>query len=100
MRAKIWKLEEGKWQDLGITLFRIKKNEETSKVRVLARNAVNGNVVLNFLLYSGFKVTGDKSVLSFVGMIDAKPCSLRCKVKTIDAANALRDALMSNTNSA
>ncbi|WFC94591.1 hypothetical protein MBRA1_001224 [Malassezia brasiliensis] len=97
VRAKIWKLEDGKWKDLGVTVFRIKKNKETGKCRVLARNAVNGNVVLNFLLYTGMKVTCEKSVLSFVGMIDAKPSSLRCKVKTNEAAVSLKDALISHS---
>ncbi|KAI3626886.1 hypothetical protein CBS14141_000887 [Malassezia furfur] len=97
VRAKIWKLEGGKWQDLGVTVFRIKKNQETGKCRVLARNAVNGNVVLNFLLYTGMKVTCEKSVVSFVGMIDAKPSSLRCKVKTNEAAESLKDALISHS---
>ena len=64
---------------------------------MLARNAVNGNVVLNFLLYTGLKVSCEKSVLSFVGMMDAKPCSLRCKVKTAEAAESLKDALISHS---
>ena len=97
VRAKIWKLEGGQWQDLGVTVFRIKKSTDTGKCRVLARNAVNGNVVLNFLLYTGLKVSCEKSVLSFVGMMDAKPCSLRCKVKTAEAAESLKDALISHS---
>ncbi|PKI82812.1 hypothetical protein MVES1_003760 [Malassezia vespertilionis] len=97
-RTKIWKLDGGSWQDLGVTIFRIKKNKDTGKSRVLARNAVNGNVVLNFLLYSGLKVTVDKTVLSFVGLMDAKPSSLRCKVKTAHGAVSLKDALMNHTN--
>ncbi|WFD00031.1 hypothetical protein MYAM1_002777 [Malassezia yamatoensis] len=96
VRAKIWKLDEGKWQDLGITVFRLKHNPSSNKTRVLARNAVNGNVVLNFHLYSGMKVTCEKTIVSFVGMIDAKPCSLRCKVKTNQAADALTQAINSH----
>ena len=43
------------------------------------------------------KVTCEKSVVSFVGMIDAKPSSLRCKVKTNEAAESLKDALISHS---
>ncbi|WFD44468.1 hypothetical protein MPSI1_003136 [Malassezia psittaci] len=96
VRAKIWKLDQGKWQDLGITVFRLKYNPSFSKTRVLARNAVNGNVVLNFNLYAGMKITCEKTIVSFVGMIDAKPCSLRCKVKTNQAADALTQAFNSH----
>ncbi|WFD29005.1 hypothetical protein MSPP1_000009 [Malassezia sp. CBS 17886] len=93
VRAKIWKMDDGKWQDLGISIFRLKKDTRTDKTRVLARNAVNGNVVLNFLLYAGMKVTRDKSALCFTGFVDANPCTLRCKVKTDSAAEALQEAL-------
>ncbi|KAL4398752.1 intracellular transporter [Malassezia pachydermatis] len=97
-RAKIWRLDSGQWQDMGVSIFRIKRAKSTGKCRVLARNAVNGNVVLNFALYEGMKVTLDKNVLTFLGFMDAKPCNLRCKVKTNEAAENLRDALVAHAN--
>ena len=98
VRAKIWRLDGGQWQDMGVCILRIKTSKETSKSRVLARNAVNGNVVLNFALYEGLRVTCEKSVLLFLGFVDAKPCNLRCKVKTNEAAESLKEALMSHAN--
>ena len=98
VRAKIWRLDGGQWQDMGVCILRIKTSKETSKSRVLARNAVNGNVVLNFALYEGLRVTCEKSVLLFLGFVDAKPCNLRCKVKTNEAAESLKEALMSHVN--
>ena len=98
VRAKIWRLDGGQWQDMGVCILRIKTSKETSKSRVLARNAVNGNVVLNFALYQGLRVTCEKSVLLFLGFVDAKPCNLRCKVKTNEAAESLKEALMSHAN--
>lgn len=83
---------------MGVCILRIKTSKETSKSRVLARNAVNGNVVLNFALYEGLRVTCEKSVLLFLGFVDAKPCNLRCKVKTNEAAESLKEALMSHAN--
>lgn len=83
---------------MGVSIFRIKRAKSTGKCRVLARNAVNGNVVLNFALYEGMKVTLDKNVLTFLGFMDAKPCNLRCKVKTNEAAENLRDALVAHAN--
>ena len=98
VRSKIWRLDGGQWQDMGVCILRIKTSKETSKSRVLARNAVNGNVVLNFALYEGLRVTCEKSVLLFLGFVDAKPCNLRCKVKTNEAAESLKEALMSHVN--
>ena len=92
-RVKIWRLVQGKWADQGVTVFRIKKNKETAKCRILARNAVNGNVVLNFNLYASMNVSRDKGVLTFLGFDEAKPVNLRCKLKTEDAAEALKAAL-------
>ncbi|WFD36353.1 hypothetical protein MCUN1_003232 [Malassezia cuniculi] len=98
-RVKIWKLAEGKWQDLGVTIFKIKKHKESRKCRVLARNAVNGNVVLNFNLYASLAVSQDKGVLTFLGFENAKPLNLRCKLKTAETAQALKAALEANTPS-
>lgn len=92
-RTKLWKLAEGKWQDLGVCNLKLKKRQDSNKVRVLARNAVNGSVALNFFLYKALKVTQDKNVLTFLGFEDAKPCNLRCKVKTNDGAQELKEAL-------
>ncbi|WFD20241.1 hypothetical protein MCAP1_002485 [Malassezia caprae] len=94
VRAKIWRLDAGAWQDMGVSILRIKTAKDTRKSRVLARNAVNGHVVLNFVLYQGLQVMCDKNVLTFLGFVDAKPCHLRCKVKTPDAATSLKEALM------
>ncbi|CCV00213.1 unnamed protein product [Malassezia sympodialis ATCC 42132] len=94
VRAKIWRLDAGAWQDMGVSILRIKTAKGTHKSRVLARNAVNGHVVLNFVLYQGLQVMCDKNVLTFLGFVDAKPCHLRCKVKTPDAATSLKEALM------
>ncbi|WFD24223.1 hypothetical protein MEQU1_002920 [Malassezia equina] len=94
VRAKIWRLDAGAWQDMGVSILRIKTAKDTHKSRVLARNAVNGHVVLNFVLYQGLQVMCDKNVLTFLGFVDAKPCHLRCKVKTQDAAASLKEALM------
>ena len=99
VRAKIWRLDTGKWQDMGISIMRVKTSRTTQKSRVLARNAVNGNVVLNFSLYEGLKVTREKNVLMFLGFIEAKPCNLRCKVKTEEAAETLKKALVSHATS-
>jgi len=99
VRAKIWRLDTGKWQDMGISIMRVKTSRTTRKSRVLARNAVNGNVVLNFSLYEGLKVTREKNVLMFLGFIEAKPCNLRCKVKTEEAAETLKKALVSHATS-
>jgi len=94
VRAKIWRLDAGAWQDMGVSILRIKTAKDTCKSRVLARNAVNGHVVLNFVLYQGLQVMCDKNVLTFLGFVNAKPCHLRCKVKTPDAATSLKQALM------
>lgn len=94
VRAKIWRLDAGAWQDMGVSILRIKTAKDTHKSRVLARNAVNGHVVLNFVLYQGLQVMCDKNVLTFLGFVDAKPRHLRCKVKTQDAAASLKEALM------
>ncbi|WFD28120.1 hypothetical protein MNAN1_003126 [Malassezia nana] len=94
VRAKIWRLDAGAWQDLGVSIVRIKTARDTHKSRLLARNAVNGHVVLNFVLYEGLHVVCDKNVLTFLGFMDAKPCHLRCKVKTPEAAARLKEALL------
>lgn len=94
VRAKIWRLDAGAWKDLGVSIVRIKTARDTHKSRLLARNAVNGHVVLNFVLYEGLHVVCDKNVLTFLGFMDAKPCHLRCKVKTPDAAARLKEALL------
>lgn len=99
VRAKIWRLDAGKWQDMGVCIVRIKTSKHSGKSRVLARNAVNGNVVLNFALYEGMRVTCEKSVLMFLGFVDAKPCNLRCKVKTNEAAESFKEALLSHATS-
>ena len=82
-----------------MTIFKIKKNKETQKCRVLARNAVNGNPVLNFNLYASLNVSRDKGILTFLGFDEAKPLNLRCKLKTQDGAEALKTALESNAPS-
>ena len=38
-------------------------------------------------------MTQEKNVLTFLGFEDAKPCNLRCKVKTNDGAQELKEAL-------
>ena len=96
VRSKIWRLDAGQWQDLGISLLRIKKDKDSGKCRILARNAVNGSVVLNFALYTGIKVTCEKNVIMFLGFVDTKPCNLRCKVKTSEAAEELKNAITSH----
>ena len=59
---------------------------------------MNGKVGHNLALSEGLRATCEKSVLLFLGFVDAKPCNLRCKVKTNKAAESLKEALMSHVN--
>jgi nucleoporin NUP2 len=94
VRSKVWTLKEGKWADLGIGLFKIKKNTSDGKKRVLVRNEGNGKVMVNFRLVESFKPIKDKNVVSFLGFDgEGKPANYRCKVKTDDSANELAGAL-------
>ena len=94
VRCKMWNLKEGKWADLGIGLFKVKKNKSNGKKRVLVRNAGNGKVVVNFRLTEGFKPIKDKNIVSFLGFDgDGKPTNYRCKVKTDDGAGELTAVL-------
>jgi hypothetical protein len=46
MRAKLWKLAEKEWRDLGIGMLRIKRDEGKGKTRMLVRNEVTGKPVV------------------------------------------------------
>lgn len=46
LRAKLYVLNSGKWEDRGVGIFKVKRNTTTNKVRMLGRNASNGNPML------------------------------------------------------
>lgn len=94
VRSKVWTLKDGKWADLGIGLFKIKKNKDDAKRRILVRNEGNGKVMVNFRLMKTFKPIKDKNVVSFLGFdSEGKPANYRCRVKTNDMADDLTGAL-------
>lgn len=95
VRCKIWSLESGKWNDLGIGNMKIKKHKTSGKRRVLVRNEGNGKVTVNFRILPTFKPNIDKNVVSFLGFtaVEGKPMNYRCKIKTDDGARELKDAM-------
>jgi nucleoporin NUP2 len=94
VRCKVWNLSDGKWNDLGIGMLRIKKHKTSGKNRILVRNEGNGKVTVNFNLISSFKANVDKTIVTFVGFDQAgKPTNFRVKIKTEAGANDLKAAL-------
>lgn len=94
VRCKMWYLDQGKWNDLGIGSLKVKRNKTTNKRRVLVRNEGNGKVTVNFLLLASFKAKQEKTVVSFLGFDPTgKPTNYRCKIKTEDAAQELKSVL-------
>ncbi|GAA5822405.1 hypothetical protein JCM11251_006327 [Rhodosporidiobolus azoricus] len=85
VRAKVWRLEGGQQELLGVANVQLKEKEEDgkSKVRMLARNETNGVVLINFSLHSSFSLKCEKVFATFTGFdSSAKPVIYRLRVKT------------------
>ncbi|KAF4620606.1 hypothetical protein D9613_000482 [Agrocybe pediades] len=72
VKTKAYKLAKGedgssKWAPLGTGIVRLKKDKDSGSRRMLLRNATNGKVVINFIIYAGLKPTQSKTAVSFVG---------------------------------
>ena len=44
--AFVWAFKDGDWDERGVATVSIKEREDDGKKRILARNAVNGNVLI------------------------------------------------------
>ncbi|PAV18832.1 hypothetical protein PNOK_0567500 [Pyrrhoderma noxium] len=81
------------WAEVGIGMLRIKKHKTTGAKRLLSRNSANGRIMMNFKLYSGFKVTRTKQVLNFVGHDEGVNTTYRVRVKDEAGAVELLEAI-------
>ncbi|KAJ7187959.1 hypothetical protein C8R46DRAFT_5727 [Mycena filopes] len=85
---------DGGWFDMGIGFLRIKKHKETSARRLLLRSSHSGKILINFLLYSGLKVSQAKKSLTFVGHdVAGEPQTYSLRFRTEDAAKEFQVVL-------
>lgn len=95
VRGKLWKLKDGA-HDLGVANISIKEREEDGKkkLRLLARNEVNGAVLMNFSLYPNFAPKVEKAFITFLGFdAEGKPMQYRIRVKTKEMVEELDQKL-------
>jgi len=57
--------EKKNWVSVGLGQLKLKARVNLPKRRILMRNSSTGQVILNFNLFPGFKVTADKKTISF-----------------------------------
>ncbi|KAF8332691.1 uncharacterized protein EI90DRAFT_3154039 [Cantharellus anzutake] len=66
-RSKLLKFVDGAWKTCGVGFFKVKKNKESGKQRVLFRLEGSKKVAANFNVYPAMKVTPNKTAMSFGG---------------------------------
>jgi len=97
VKCKVYRLfktgDKNEWKDLGVGMFRLKKHKETNIRRILMRNSNTGRILINFRVYTTFKPTLAKTLISFVGYENNTLTSFRIRVKTEEQASELKHAL-------
>ncbi|KAL5523886.1 hypothetical protein ACEPAG_8059 [Sanghuangporus baumii] len=90
-RGKIYRFgkkdDKPAWIEVGVGMIRIKKKKTDASIRLLSRNTSNGKIMMNFKLYTGFKISQTKSILNFVGH-DESGSSVTYRVRVKDEAGA------------
>lgn len=96
-RARLLKWIDNKWITQGTGFFKIKKNSETEKRRVLFRSDATKKVGANFNVFAGIKVTSNKTLVTFPGLDGETMTTYGIKLATLeqarDAAAALEEAI-------
>ena len=93
VRCSVIKLEDGQWHKSGTGTIAVKEDRETGKHRLLARNEVNSNVMVNFRITPQLEVSVEKTFLIFVGFDGSKPQPYRVRTKTKEQAEELKRAI-------
>ncbi|PPR07701.1 hypothetical protein CVT26_003724 [Gymnopilus dilepis] len=96
IRSKVLRFDNNKWVSYGIGLLKVKKDKDSEARRLLMRNSSTGNVVLNFRLYAGLKLTQDTdqpNTLKFIGHEGGVSQPYSVKVKTKENAAELKSIL-------
>jgi len=95
--AKLLKFVESKWVTQGVGFFKIKKNSETEKRRVLFRFDATKKVGANFNVFAGMKITSNKTLVTFPGLDGEKITTYGIKLGTPEltreAVAALEEAV-------
>ncbi|KAL5485101.1 hypothetical protein ACEPAI_7743 [Sanghuangporus weigelae] len=90
-RGKIYRFgkkdDKPAWIEVGVGMIRIKKKKTDASIRLLSRNTSNGKIMMNFKLYTGFRISQTKSILNFVGH-DESGSSITYRVRVKDEAGA------------
>ncbi|KAL5507172.1 hypothetical protein ACEPAH_6628 [Sanghuangporus vaninii] len=90
-RGKIYRFgkkdDKPAWIEVGVGMIRIKKKKTDASIRLLSRNTANGKIMMNFKLYTGFRISQTKSILNFVGH-DESGSSVTYRVRVKDEAGA------------
>ncbi|KAF9520341.1 hypothetical protein BS47DRAFT_755133 [Hydnum rufescens UP504] len=96
-RARLLKYGDNKWISQGTGFFKIKKNSETEKRRVLFRFDATKKVGANFNVFAGIKVTSNRTLVTFPGLEGETMITYGIKVATLeqarDAVAALEEAV-------
>ncbi|KAF8904420.1 hypothetical protein CPB84DRAFT_1772996 [Gymnopilus junonius] len=96
IKSKVLRFDDNKWVSYGVGLLKVKKNKDSEARRLLMRNSSTGNVVLNFRLYGGLKLTQDTdqpNTLKFIGHEGGVSQPYSVKVKTKENAAELKNIL-------
>jgi len=91
--AKLLRFVDGKWVSQGTGFFKIKKNSGTEKRRVLFRFDATKKVGANFNIFAGMKITSNKTLATFPGLVGETVTTYGIKLGTVELAREAVAAL-------